>query len=62
MADASYSMWSYWRDRDGTLSALEGRYPSLLGRSEMLRTAAAQIRIAEAAIEMVMTKLAEEED
>ena len=63
MSSERYHMWSYWRDKRGSArDALENDYPELLGKSLLLRTALAQIRVAEAAIDQLMSQLEDDED
>lgn len=53
------SMWEYWRDKYGTVTALERYYPELLKDDTQLSVAAAQIKNSEAAIDARMLKLQE---
>lgn len=50
-------LWNYWQDREGTLEALEARYPHLLGRIPALQMAIHSIRANEALIEKIMGDL-----
>ena len=47
-------MWTYWRDKYGTLDALKDHYPQTIERDFRLAIAVAQIDIAMLAIEKIM--------
>jgi hypothetical protein len=55
-------MWSYWRDKNGVVEALECYYPELLGKNCELRTAVSLIKTGEAAIEQIMSNLTDDEE
>ena len=57
--NSSMRMWSYWRDKYGTVTALQDYYPALLADDPVIRTAAANIEINRAAVELRMTSLRE---
>ena len=48
-------MWPYWRDKHGVAYALRYQYSEMVEKDDRLRLALAQIDMAEAAIEQIMT-------
>ena len=57
-----YNMWHYWRDKKGTLRALEEYFPETLKNSVQLRLAVAQIKNNYAVIESIMERNYEDID
>lgn len=51
-------MWRYWRDDKGLVLALQDYYPDVLEQDLRLRTALAQIDLAERAINSIMAERA----
>lgn len=57
------SMWGYWRREYGSaISALTEQFPETLAKDPVLQQAAAQIRVAEMAIESRMQELEDQFD
>ena len=60
--DQPHHMWSYWKDKHGTLAALKDYYPNLIKSNPLLAHAVAQMETAELVIKTTMSKLQEEDD
>lgn len=60
MATENFANWHYHRRDRGVADALDNCYPEACREDEVLRTARAQIRVAEAAIDFRMQQLADE--
>jgi hypothetical protein len=58
MADDTYSMWEYWRDKKGIVDALKYQYAWTLESSDFLKMCLHQIQVNELAIDMEMKRLA----
>ena len=60
-----YRMWKYWRDEKASYSiaeVLKDYYPEIIKHNEELRIAIGNIKIAELAIDKIMSDLADEMD
>lgn len=56
------NMWTYWRDRKGTVEALEDYYPEVVAQNKDLQLALFQIKAAVALIEKTMASLPDDSE
>lgn len=57
MADDPFHMFSYWRDKEGTVHALENHYPELLKARPDLHAAVHNVRVGLGYLESELGKL-----
>lgn len=53
----SYPMWSYWRDKKGTIEAVKDYFPEVLKENDELARAVAQAETALRSIDQIMREL-----